>query len=82
VNEDGRYGPAIVEPPRIGTSLTPREVEILSLIADGLTYEEIGARLGIGIETARTHLAKARDRLGAQSRAGAVAKAFRLGLIQ
>jgi DNA-binding CsgD family transcriptional regulator len=62
--------------------LTAREAETLSLLAEGLTYEMIGARLGIGVETARTHVKKARGRLGAQTRTGAVASAIRLGLIE
>jgi DNA-binding CsgD family transcriptional regulator len=78
---NGRFGAAVVEPARMATSLTARETEVLSLVAEGLTYEEIGARLGIGVETARTHVTKARERLGAPTRAGAVAQALRLGLI-
>jgi DNA-binding NarL/FixJ family response regulator len=61
--------------------LTERELEVLSLLADGLRHEEIGLRLGIGSETVRTHLRKASERLGATTRTQAVATAFRLGLI-
>jgi DNA-binding NarL/FixJ family response regulator len=61
--------------------LTSRETEVLGLVADGLSYEEIGGRLGIGDETARTHLKKACVRLGAATRTHAVAKALRLGWI-
>ncbi len=61
--------------------LTPREAEVLELVADGLSYEEIGGRLGIGDETARTHLKKACVRLGAVTRTHAVARALRLGWI-
>jgi DNA-binding NarL/FixJ family response regulator len=63
------------------TQLTERELEVLSLLADGLRHEEIALRLGIGSETVRTHLRKASDRLGASTRTQAVATAFRLGLI-
>ncbi len=65
----------------VRTQLTDRELEVLSLLADGLRHEEIGLRLGIGSETVRTHLRKASDRLGASTRTQAVATAFRLGLI-
>jgi DNA-binding NarL/FixJ family response regulator len=65
----------------VRTKLTDRELEVLSLLADGLRHEEIGLRLGIGSETVRTHIRKASDRLGASTRTQAVATAFRLGLI-
>lgn len=63
------------------TALTERELDVLALIADGLSHEEIGVRLGIGAETVRTHMKKACNRLGATTRTQAVATALRLGLI-
>jgi DNA-binding NarL/FixJ family response regulator len=62
-------------------SLTPREADVLGLLAEGLSHEEIGARLSISPETVRTHVRKACDRLGAQTRTQAVATALRLRLI-
>jgi DNA-binding NarL/FixJ family response regulator len=64
-----------------GSKLTPRELDVLRLIAEGLTHEEIGARLSIAAETVRTHSRKAADRLGARTRTQAVATAIRLGLV-
>ena len=64
-----------------GSPLTHREAEVLVLVADGLSYAQIGSRLGIGGETSRTHLKKACVRLGAVTRTQAVAKALRLGWI-
>ena len=61
--------------------LSERELDVLRLIADGLSHEEIGARLGIGAETVRTHMKKACNRRGATTRTQAVAVALRLGLI-
>jgi DNA-binding NarL/FixJ family response regulator len=61
--------------------LTEREAEVLALLADGLSHEEIGNRLKISGETVRTHLQKARRRLGAENRTHAVALALRRGLI-
>ena len=61
--------------------LTPRELDVLRLLAEGRQHEEIGRRLGISSETVRTHLRKASDRLGASTRTQAVATALRLGLI-
>jgi DNA-binding NarL/FixJ family response regulator len=63
------------------TALTERELDVLRLIADGLSHEAIGNRLGIGSETVRTHMKKACIRLGAATKTQAVAEALRLGLI-
>ena len=60
--------------------LTPREMEVLSHVADGLSQEEIGLRLSISPETVRTHVRKACERLNARTRTHAVATALRLGL--
>ena len=57
--------------------LTVREREVLRLLADGLSNEEIGKRLFISAETVRTHLRKAMDKLGAETRTQAVAVALR-----
>ena len=62
-------------------SLTPREADVLALLAEGLSHEEIGSRLSISAETVRTHVRKACDRLGAATRTQAVATALREGLI-
>lgn len=66
---------------RAASQLTTREADVLALLAEGLTYEEIGRRLGISSETVRTHLQKASQRLGAATRTHAVATAIRLGLV-
>ena len=64
-----------------GPRLTARESDVLKLLAEGLTHEEIGERLTIASETVRTHARKAADRLGAKTRTQAVATAIRLELI-
>lgn len=61
--------------------LTQREREVLRLLADGCSNEEIGRRLFISPETVRTHIRKAMGKLGAETRTQAVAKALRLSLI-
>lgn len=83
VQGGGSYvDPGVVRTPaHTGTDLTRRELEVLALIAEGLSHEQIGGRLGIGAETVRTHLRKACTRLDAGSRTQAVATALRLGLI-
>jgi DNA-binding CsgD family transcriptional regulator len=61
--------------------LTQRELEILHLMADGLTDKEMGARLEIAPGTVSNHVAFVLSKLGAPRRANAVALAFRLGLM-
>jgi DNA-binding NarL/FixJ family response regulator len=58
-------------------SLTPREREILGLLADGWSGPEIAGRLVISIETVRTHIANATAKLGARTRVQAVALVVR-----
>src|SRR5437764_371809 len=57
--------------------LTQRERDVLRLLADGLSNEEIGKRLFISAETVRTHVRKAMDKLDADTRTQAVARALR-----
>lgn len=73
--------PAVMADGGATRRLTARELEVLTLLAEGLQHEEIGNRLGISSETVRTHLRKACDRLGAATRTQAVATALRQGLI-
>ena len=61
--------------------LTQRERDVLRLLADGLSNDDIGKRLFISPETVRTHLRKAMDKLGAETRTQAVALALREHLI-
>jgi RNA polymerase sigma factor (sigma-70 family) len=61
--------------------LTQREREVLRLLAEGLSNDEIGKRLFISGETVRTHIRKAMDKLDADTRTQAVAKALRQHLI-
>jgi DNA-binding NarL/FixJ family response regulator len=62
-------------------ALTQREREVLRLLADGNSNEEIGKKLFISPETVRTHVRKAMDKLDADTRTQAVAKALRQSLI-
>jgi DNA-binding NarL/FixJ family response regulator len=61
--------------------LTRREREVLRLLADGLSNEEIGKQLFISAETVRTHVRKAMAKLDADTRTQAVARALRQHLI-
>jgi DNA-binding NarL/FixJ family response regulator len=61
--------------------LTQRERDVLRLLANGLANEEIGKQLYISAETVRTHVRKAMDKLNADTRTQAVARALRERLI-
>jgi DNA-binding NarL/FixJ family response regulator len=61
--------------------LTPREREVLALLAQGLANRAIGERLGISEHTAKFHVNAILGKLGAQTRAEAVVHAIRLGLV-
>jgi len=62
-------------------NLSPREREILALLADGKTQREIAAALFISPKTVATHIQRLLAKLGVHSRAQAVAAAFREGLL-
>ena len=65
----------------VDAHLTPREHEVLRLLAAGLVNKEIAGRLGISDHTAKFHVASVLQKLHASSRAEAVAIGMRAGLI-
>lgn len=67
--------------PELAEPLTPREIEVLQLLAEGLSNRMIGERLGISEHTAKFHVNAILGKLGAQGRTDAVMRAARLGLI-
>ncbi|PWK80924.1 LuxR family two component transcriptional regulator [Lentzea atacamensis] len=64
-----------------GTTLTAREQETLLLLADGAGTEQISSRLGVARNTARNHVQRVLDKLGARSKLEAVSIARREGLL-
>jgi DNA-binding CsgD family transcriptional regulator len=62
--------------------LTPRELEVLQLAADGLSGPRIAEKFVLSPDTVRTHFANIYEKLGVRGRPGAVAKGMRLGLIE
>ncbi len=64
-----------------GSTITPRELAVLRLLAAGKRTREIAQLLGLGEETVRSHLMKAQVKLGVRERTHAVAQAIRLQLI-
>jgi DNA-binding NarL/FixJ family response regulator len=61
--------------------LTPREREVLALVGEGLSNDEIGAELYLSPATARTHVSRAMAKLGARNRAQLVVVAYQTGLV-
>jgi non-specific serine/threonine protein kinase len=74
--------PGIPSPPAAGGGLTPREREVLRLIAEGHSDREIAAALFISPKTAGNHVTSILAKLGVSSRAAAVARAYRDGLVR
>jgi DNA-binding NarL/FixJ family response regulator len=63
------------------TALSPRELEVLALVADGATNRTVGARMHVSEATVKTHLLSIYSKLGVGDRAAAVAEGFRRGLL-
>lgn len=76
-NRDGRG-----EEPAALSRLTPREREVLKLLARGLDNDEIGAQLYLSAHTVRTHVGNILRKLGAHSRAEAARIALRVGVAE
>ena len=66
---------------RSDSGLTARELEVLRLVADGLTNQAIAEKLFVSDHTVHRHLANILNKLSVSSRAAAVAQAARRGLL-
>jgi two-component system response regulator NreC len=72
--------PATLERPATPT-LSPRERQVLGLLAHGHTNREVADRLSLSVKTVETHRARLSDKLGLHSRADLVRLAIELGLL-
>lgn len=68
-------------PAELRTYLTGRQVQILRMVANGLTNAAIGEALGIGEESVKTHMQKALRKLGVRDRTHAVTVCLALGVL-
>jgi DNA-binding CsgD family transcriptional regulator len=73
--------PPSIQEDRLVESLTPRETQVLELVADGLSNKAIAAALGVSDETVKFHLGSILGKLGASNRTDAVRLAVRRGLV-
>ena len=67
---------------RVEAKLTPREIEVLQLISEGLTTRQMAGRLTMSQRTVESHISKLYRKMGVRSRVQAVAKASELGLLE
>ncbi|MDX6582993.1 MAG: two-component system, NarL family, nitrate/nitrite response regulator NarL [Solirubrobacterales bacterium] len=81
-SEDEIGAPEAVVSGRPVSPLTPRELEVLQLAAEGLSGPSAAERLGLSPATVKTHLSNIYAKLGVSGRAAAVASGMRLGLIE
>jgi DNA-binding NarL/FixJ family response regulator len=65
----------------VPSDLSPRELEVVHLLVDGLSNQEIAERLGLSRRTVHAHVANAMSRTGSKSRTQLVVYALRQGIV-
>jgi two-component system response regulator NreC len=78
----GHQATSTQSPPRARASpLSPREQDVLKLLAQGYTNQEVGTRMHLSVKTIETHRARLLDKLGLRSRAELTRYALEMGLL-
>jgi DNA-binding NarL/FixJ family response regulator len=81
ISEFARTRPAPTPPPPALRALTPRETQVLRLVADGMSNPEIATHLIVTEETVKTHVSRVLAKLGLRDRTQAVITAYESGLV-
>jgi DNA-binding NarL/FixJ family response regulator len=81
ISEFARIRPPSAATPAALGALTPRETEVLRLVAEGLSNPEIAGRLVVTEETVKTHVSRVLAKLGLRDRTQAVVTAYESGLV-
>jgi DNA-binding NarL/FixJ family response regulator len=81
IGEFARLRPRLPARPELLEELTPRETEVLRLVAEGLSNDEIAERLVVSKETVKTHVSRVLGKLRLRDRSQAVIVAYESGLV-
>ena len=79
--ELGRLARHAREASALASSVTPRELQILECVSEGLTIRQVASRLGVSPRTVDAHIGKIYRKLGVTNRVRAIGRATELGLI-
>jgi NarL family two-component system response regulator LiaR len=85
-DSQGQAAAAASAPPKAkqqktSITLSPRETEVLRLVADGLSNQKIAEKLGLGLETVKTHMRHIMEKLAVSDRTEAAVKAMKQGIV-